>query len=104
MKTLEKLVKDMITQLDYPYFKSHYKMIEEDLRNQTKLHVDPQAIKQIKFAGNLGDNAIKFEEVKETILDFSQGTVTVTKYNGLNIKLSNLQLKKLKPPTKILLK
>ena len=59
------------------------------------------------------------EEAKETVLDFSQGTVSfvnvillnakcnlilinikMTQYNSLNVKLSNSQLNKLKPTIK----
>ena len=39
--------------LDYPYFKERYKMITIDLSTQQALDVDPKAIKQINFAGNL---------------------------------------------------
>ena len=76
---------------------------------------DPKAIPQINFTRILSraENAKVFsiiEEVKETILDFSQRTVTVlyiyfaliqyqykmTQYSTLAVKLSNLQLNKLK--------
>ena len=76
---------------------------------------DPKAIQQINFTRILSraENAKVFsiiEEVKETILDFSQRTVTVlyiyfaliqyqykmTQYSPLAVKLSNLQLNKLK--------
>ena len=68
--------------LDYPYFKNHYKMIAIDLSKQQALDVDPRAIQQINFTSNLDRNentAIFFitEEAKETVLDFSQGTVKV---------------------------
>ena len=39
--------------LDYIYFKSHYKMIAVDLCKQQALDVDPKAIQQINFTGNL---------------------------------------------------
>ena len=70
--------------LDYNYFNNYYKMIAIDLSKQQALGADPKAIQQINFTGNLNrgknvnDNTIMFfiiEEVKETILDFSQGTV-----------------------------
>ena len=55
--------------LGYNYIKDYYKMI---------------AIQQINFTGNLDWNPIAnavmffiFEEAKEIILDFSQGTVKV---------------------------
>ena len=68
--------------LDIPYFKEHYKMIAVDLGKQQALDADPKAIQQINFTGNLcwSEGVIMFfvfEEAKETILDFSQGTVRV---------------------------
>ena len=95
-------------------------MIAVDLRKQQALEADPRAIQQINFTANLdraGNTRVYFilEEAKETILDFSQGTVKVlqtkiifnlntcvydtykmTQYNSLNVKLSNSQLNKLK--------
>ena len=68
--------------LDYPYFKENYKMIVVDLSRQNELDADPRAIQQINFAANLdkaGNTTIFFiiEEAKETIFEFSQGTVKV---------------------------
>ena len=68
--------------LDYPYFKENYKMIVVDLSRQKELDADPRAIQQINFTTNLdraGDTTIFFitEEAKETIFEFSQGTVNV---------------------------
>ena len=68
--------------LDYPYFKDHYKMIAIDLSKQQALDADPRAIQQINFTANLdraGNTTMFFiiEEAKETVLDFSQGTVKV---------------------------
>ena len=68
--------------LDYPYFKDTYKMIAVDLSKQQALDADPRAIQQINFIANLdraGNTRVYFilEEAKETILDFSQGTVKV---------------------------
>ena len=68
--------------LDYPYFADTNKMIAVDLSKQHALDADPRAIQQINFTANL-DRAINtrvyfiLEEAKETILDFSQGTVKV---------------------------
>ena len=67
---------------DYIYFKNYYKMFVVDLSRQQMLGADPKAIKQINFKANLdrgGNKIIYFilEEVKETVLDFSQGTVKV---------------------------
>ena len=66
--------------LDYPYFKDTYNMIAVDLSKQQALDADPRAIQQINFTANLdraGNKRVYFilEEAKETILDFSQGTV-----------------------------
>ena len=68
--------------LDYPYFVNTYKMIAVDLSRQQALDADPRAIQQINFTANLdraGNTRVYFilEEAKETILDFSQGTVKV---------------------------
>ena len=68
--------------LDYPYFKENYKMIAVDLSRQNELDADPRAIQQINFTANLdraGNTTIFFiiEEAKETIFEFSQGTVKV---------------------------
>ena len=68
--------------LDYPYFKENYKMIAIDLSRQNELDADPRAIQQINFTANLdraGNTRFYFilEEVKETIFEFSPGTVKV---------------------------
>ena len=57
-------------------------MIAIDLSKQKTLDADPRAIQQINFTSNLnraGNTRIYFilEEAKQTILDFSQGTVRV---------------------------
>ena len=68
--------------LDYTYFKKFYKMIAMDLSKQQALDADPKAIKQINFTANL-DRAGKtrfyfiLEEAKETVFEFSEGTVKV---------------------------
>ena len=68
--------------LDYIYFKKYYKMIAIDLSKQQALDVEPKAIQQINFTANLdrvGNTRFYFilEEVKETVFEFSQGTVKV---------------------------
>ena len=68
--------------LDYPYFADTYKIIAVDLSKQQALDADPRAIQQINFTANVdraGNTRVYFilEEAKETILDFSQGTVKV---------------------------
>ena len=68
--------------LDYSYFADTYKTIVVDLSKQQALDADPRAIQQMNFTANL-DRAgntrvyVILEEAKETILDFSQGTVKV---------------------------
>ena len=57
-------------------------MISIDLSKPQALDADPRPIKQINFTANLdrvGNTRIYFilEEAKETVLDFSQGTVKV---------------------------
>ena len=57
-------------------------MIAIDLSKQQVLDVDSRAIQQINFTANLdraGNMRMYFiiEEAKETVLDFSQGTVKV---------------------------
>ena len=61
--------------LDYPYFLDTYKMIAVDLSRQRALDADPRAIQQINVTANLDRAGAK--EAKETILDFSNGTVKV---------------------------
>ena len=57
-------------------------MIAIDLGKQEALDADPKAIQQINFTANLdraGNTRIYFilEEAKETVFEFSQGTVKV---------------------------
>ena len=68
--------------LDYTYFKKYYKMFAIDLSKQKALDGDLKAIQQVNFTANLdrvGNTRIYFilEEAKETVLQFSQGTVKV---------------------------
>ena len=68
--------------LDYIYFKKYYKMIALDLSKQQALDADPKAIQQINFTANLdreGRTRFYFilEEAKETVFEFSQGTIEV---------------------------
>ena len=67
---------------DYTYFKKYYKMIAIHSSKQQALDADPKAIQQINFTGYLDGDAnttmfIIIEEGKETMLEFSQGTVRV---------------------------
>ena len=57
-------------------------MIPIDLSKQQALDADPKVIQQINFTANLdrtGNTRIYFiiEEAKETIFEFSQGTVKI---------------------------
>ena len=68
--------------LDNSYFKKYYKLISVDLRKKQKLDVDVKEIQQINFTENLNraEGSPMFfinEEGKETVLDFSKGTVKV---------------------------
>ena len=68
--------------LDNIYSKNYYKKILVDLSKQQALDADPKAIEQINFTAKLdraGNTRIyfNFEEAKETVVDFSQGTVKV---------------------------
>ena len=86
MKILEKIATgqgdDYTTSclLDYIYFKNYCKIIVVDLSKQQALDADPKVIQQINFTANLdraGNTRIYFilEEAKETVSDFSKGTV-----------------------------
>ena len=57
-------------------------MIAVDVSKQQALDADPKAIQQIDFTANLdraGNTSLYFilEEAKETVFEFSQGTVKV---------------------------
>ena len=59
--------------LDYDYSKNYSMIIPIDLRKEQALNADLKAIQQIKFTGNLKQQATIFfiiEKAKETILDF----------------------------------
>ena len=92
MITVERsqLVKEMITQLVVYYCLYWLSLtititiiaIVIDLSKQLALDADPKAMQQISFTAHLDRNekATTFfiiEEVKETILDFSQATIKV---------------------------
>ena len=66
--------------LDYAY-QDNYRLIAVDLSKQKYLDVDPRAMQQIVFEGDVwGDNNTKIrlylilEQSKETILEFLKGT------------------------------
>ena len=82
INSMTKTWKHISCLLDYSYFKDHYKMIAIDLSKQQALDVDPRAIQQINSTASLdrnGNTTMFFiiKEAKETVLDFSQGTVKV---------------------------
>ena len=88
MKILEKLLLvkgddyTTVCLLYYSYFKDHYRMIAIDLTKQQVLDSDPRATHQINFTGNfdrIRDTTMFFitEEAKETIFEFSHGTVKI---------------------------
>ena len=59
-------------------------MIAIDLRKQQAFDADPRAIQQINFSANLnrpGNRTMFFiiEEAKETVFNFSKGTLKVLK-------------------------
>ena len=60
-------------------------MIALDLSKQQALDADPKAIQQINFTANLdreGRTRFYFilEEAKETVFEFSQGTIEVLQF------------------------
>ena len=66
--------------LDYNYFKNYYRIIAIDFSKQQVFGTDPKAIQETYFTANLeraGNTTMLFiiEDVKETILGFSQRTV-----------------------------
>ena len=70
--------------LDHSSFKYYSKMIAIDLTKQQAVDADLKAIPKINFTGNLEreENAnttmlFIIEEAKETISDFSQGTLII---------------------------
>ena len=69
-------------------------MTGSDLSKLEALYADPIAIQQINFTTNLDQVGITtmffiIEEVKQTVLDFSQGTVKVLQMCCI-INLSNI--------------
>lgn len=91
--------------LGYPYFKEIYKLIVISQIKQKSLNVDPKVIQQISFMGSLecaGGITMFFiiKEIKETVLDFLQGTLKAfwtrsVNYIGINMKWLSLAVQKL---------
>ena len=72
-------------------------MIGEDLSKQQALDADPKVIQKITFTGNLNwgwDATMVFitEEAKESILDFSLGTVRILYIFYFDIKWLHITL------------
>ena len=68
--------------LDYTCFKKYYKMIALDLSKQQALDADSKTMQQFNFTANLDRDGntrfyFIFEEAKETVSNFSQGTAKV---------------------------
>ena len=96
--------------LDFAYFEKNYKLIAVDLSKQKDLDADSRAIQQIIFTGKIKAEAANtrviiyyiLEKSKETKLEFAKGTtkvlllVKMVKYNKVNVKSSDTQLKKTK--------
>ena len=88
-KTYEKIRKIAFGQGDHDWFFVRLFLFQRSLQNdcnrilkQQALDADPRAIQQIYFTANLhrdGNMTMFFiiEEAKETVLDFSQGTIKV---------------------------
>ena len=76
-ETIQQVVCQTISTL-----KKYYRMIAVNLSKQKELDVDPKTIQQIDFTANIdrvGNTRFYFifEEAKETVFEFSQGTVKV---------------------------
>ena len=67
--------------MDFAYFEKKCRLIPADLSKQKALDADSRAIQQIIFTGKT-DNAIRvyyiLEQSKETMLEFSKGTLKVS--------------------------
>ena len=105
MRTLRKLlqVKKMTTQLVACLIIRTSKksiLFVIDLSKQQALDVDLKAIQQINFTGNIdreGNTSMFFtiKEIKETVLDFSQGTVKALQTRSANLFVINIQCLKI---------
>ena len=72
------------------HFKEHYKMVAIDVSKQQALDANAKAMQQINSTKNLDQDGNKtmfftIKEAKETISDFSQGTVRVWQIFFLNV-------------------
>ena len=68
--------------LDFAYFEKNYRLTAADLSKEKALDADSRAIQQIIFIEKT-DNVIRvyyiLEQSKETMLEFSNGTVKISK-------------------------
>ena len=79
--------------LDFSYFEKNYRLIAVDLSKQKALDADSRAIQQIIFTGKIKATVANtrviiyyiLEQSKETMLEFSKGTIKVLQLhiNGL---------------------
>ena len=66
----------------FSYLKENYKMIALDIYKQQAFYLDPKAIQQVNFTANLDQAGHRlfffiYEETKNTVLTFSQGSVKI---------------------------
>ena len=82
------------------YFEINYKVTATDLSKQQKLDADPKVIQQIKLTGNqkkiMQKCFLLLKKQMKLNWILMQYQYKMTKYNTVNVKLSNLQLYKLK--------
>ena len=71
--------------INFAYFEKNYRLIAADLNKQKALDADSRAIQQIIFIGKLKSTVANtrviiyyvLKQSKETMLEFSKGTVKV---------------------------
>ena len=66
--------------LNFAYFERNYRLIAADLSKQKALDADSRAIQQIIFTGKASADLMVYyilEQSKDTILQFSKGTIKV---------------------------
>ena len=63
--------------MDFAYFQKNYRLIAADLSKQKALDADSRAIQQIIFISKASADVMvcyTLEQLKETMLQFSEGT------------------------------
>ena len=66
--------------LNFAYFERNYRLIAADLSKQKALDADSRAIQEIIFTGKASADLMVYyilEQSKDTILQFSKGTIKV---------------------------